>query len=187
MKASRWTGVNANIGSARHLVFTLLLMWGSPAASAEEAALVPPGGSYTYVGGSTQVNEMYASVESVVKEMNMFIRGIARRRLRRPNMPSPALELIVGPTTVTVARAGRSRVAAPRDGTPTTWRSRDGTFDVTHVLDGQSLLETINGKKSKSTNRFTLEADGVTLTVRTKIISSQLPGPVEFVMTYRRN
>jgi hypothetical protein len=118
--------------------------------------------------------------------MSFVVRGIARKRLREPNMPSAELDLTIDSNTITVARTGRGKVVAPRNGTPAKWRSPDGTFKVAHVLDGGTLLQTMDSKSSHSTNRFELDEDGVTLKVQTKIASSSLPEPVVFVMTYRK-
>ncbi len=44
----------------------------------------------------------------------------------------------------------------------------------------------VHDRRSHSTNRFTLDEDGVTMTVRTEITSSHLPAPVVFTLTYRK-
>jgi len=178
--------MTSDVRRAQLVAFSIVVMWSMVAMSAETAEQEPLAGSYKYVGGDAQVKALYASVEGVVKKMNFFVRGIARKRLRKPNMPSAELYLTISPTTITVAQTGRVTVVAPWDGTPMKWRSPEGTFTVTHVIDDGILLQTMDGKNSHSTNRFVLDEDGVTLKVRTKIVSSRLPGPVVFVMTYRK-
>jgi hypothetical protein len=178
--------MTSSFNRAQLIAISIVAMWSTVAMSADPAAHVPLAGSYKYVGGDAEVKALFASVEAVVKRMSFMVRGIARKRLRKPNMPSAELDLTIDPNMITVARTGGGKVAAPRNGTPAKWRSPDGTFMVKYVLDGRTLLQTMDGKNSHSTNRFTLAEDGVTLTVQTKIVSSRLPGPVVFVMTYRK-
>jgi hypothetical protein len=159
---------------------------GASATATEPASGAPLAGSYRYVGGDAEVKAMYASVEGVVKKMSFIVRGIARKRLRKPNLPSPELDLLIGPTSITITRTGQGSVVAPRSGAPGKWRSSDGAFTVRCVLKGRALIQTIDGKDSHSTNRYTLDEDGATLRVQTRIASSRLPGPVVFAMTYRR-
>ena len=164
----------------------IIASWSVPAAAAGTQEGVKLAGRYGYVGGDGDVKALYSSVEGVVKKMNWAIRGIARRRLRKPNMPTAEISIAVDATTITVSRIGHSTVATPLSGAPVTWRSPDGTFQVTQVIEGRTLLQTLKGKDSQSTNAYTLGADGVTLSVHTDIVSRRLPAPVEFVMSYRK-
>jgi hypothetical protein len=165
------------------LLGVLVAVGGGDAAAAAEVTLT---GSYKYVGGEPEVVALSASVDRVVKSMSLFVRSTARKRLRKPNLPSAELALTIDPTTITVARSGQRTIVSPRDGESVRWRGPEGVFLVTNVLKDGALLQTVDSKGSHSTNRFTLAEDGVTLKVTTKINSKRLPSPLAFVMTYRK-
>ncbi len=171
----------------RVAVSLIVVTLSTVALSRESAAKESLAGSYKYVGGEAEVNALFAAVESVVQKMSVFSRGIARGRLRKPNMPSAELDLTVDAQQITVARTGQKSVAAPPNGTAVKWNGPDGKFTVSYALNGNTLLQTMDGKNSHSTNLFALDKDGETLHVKTKIVSKRLPAPVTFDMTYRKH
>jgi len=134
-----------------------------------------------------EVANLYVAIEQVVQRMNVFVRSIARRRLRAPNRPTPEIEIDVTPNAITVNRIGQSKVTTKRDGSSTRWHGPGGVFRVTRTLDdgGRTVNEKIVGKGSHSTNRYSFAPDGGMLTIQTTIASSRLPTPIEFTMTYR--
>ncbi|MEO6950847.1 MAG: hypothetical protein ABI321_03460 [Polyangia bacterium] len=164
----------------------VLLLLGGAAAAEEGTGGARLGGSYAYVGGEGEIKKMYDAIDVVVGKMNVFIRGIARRRIRKPNMPPPVIELRIGQDNITLARSGHSDMPAPRDGKPAPWRSHEGKFRVSYALDASELVQKLVGQSSHVTKRFMLDPDGTTLRVQTRIESSRLPGPIEFTLTYRR-
>ncbi len=143
-------------------------------------------GAYKYVGGPAEVKALLSAIEPVVKKMSWVSRGIARSRLRKGNLPTQEMRILIDAGAIHIVRPGRPTVAAPADGRSQKWKSSDGVFDVTHAFKDGRLIQTIDGKNSHSTNEFVLAGDGVTLTVHTRITSPRLPGAVVFRMTYRK-
>lgn len=146
-------------------------------------------GTYRYVGGKAQIDELDAAIEEVVSEMNFFIRGIARRRLREPNLPSEEVTIAFDDGSIRIDRPGQPQVSAPANGRAITWRHpEDGdVFEVQHGIDGQGrLYQRFEGERSVSRNRFVLGEDGETLTIHTHIEANRLPAPLRFRMSYRR-
>jgi hypothetical protein len=173
------------LGTIRNKFWVAILMLASVLAAAPAHAETELAGVYKYAGGQPEIDKMYMAVEEVVQKMNFMIRGIARKKLRRPNMPSAEVDLKITADTITLARTGQDTVAAPRDGKTITWKNGDGDeFKVKYELNGDSVLQTMVGKSSHSTNRFTLEGD--TLKVATRIESQRLPAPVIFEFTYKK-
>jgi len=171
---------------------TALAVWRGPsvaAAEASDAALDRFEGTYGYVGGEAEIRALDRAIDAVVAQMNFLIRGIARRRLRTPNLPSKEVSVFVEKGQIRIERPGQPEVSAPADGKPITWRHpTDGdVFQVSHGIDDTgALYQRFEGERSVSRNRFVLSMDGKRLTIDTFITADRLPSPLRFKMTYER-
>jgi hypothetical protein len=159
------------------------------AAEASEPALQRFAGSYGYVGGDTEIRALDRAIEAVVDQMNFLIRGIARRRLRVPNLPSKEVSVFIEHGQIRIQRPGQPEVTAPANGKPITWRHPiDGdVFQVSHGIDdGGALYQRFEGERSVSRNRFVLGRENTRMTIHTVITAERLPAPLRFKMTYER-
>lgn len=161
------------------------------AAAAQErngTTVQPVFGTYEYVGGQTQIDEMNRRIEEGVEELNVFIRGIAERRLREANRPTDKLTITSANGTITVARSGKPDMAAPANGTVVDWKNPENTNElkVMHELKEGVLRQRIEGDRGSSVNRFVLAEDGQRLVVKTQIRVDRLEEPIRFDTTYRR-
>jgi len=158
-------------------------------AEASDPALQPFAGTYGYVGGDAEIKALDRAIDEVVDQMNFFIRGIARRRLRAPNLPSKEVSVFIEKGQIRIHRPGQPEVSAPADGKPITWRHlTDGdVFQVSHGIDDEGVLyQRFEGERSVSRNRFVLSEDEERLTIHTAITADRLPSPLRFKMTYER-
>ena len=177
---------------ASYLLLGVALLGGdfSPArADAVDPKLERYVGTYRYVGGDADIDALDAAIEEVVSEMNFFIRGIARRRLRAPNLPSEKVIVSAGDGLIHIDRPGQPEVSAPANGKAVTWRHpEDGdVFQVRHGLDEHGVLyQRFEGDRSVSRNRFVLGDDDESLTIHTVITADRLPAPLRFEMRYQR-
>lgn len=159
------------------------------AADAPESVIQQFVGTYTYVGGDVEIKALDQAIDGVVDQMNFFIRGIARRRLRAPNLPSKLVSVFFENGQIRIERPGQPEVSAPADGKPITWRHpTDGdVFQVSHGIDDEGVLyQRFEGERSVSRNRFVLGSDEKRLTIHTVITADRLPAPLRFKMTYAR-
>lgn len=159
------------------------------AAEASEPASQSFAGTYGYVGGDREIKALDRAIGEVVDQMNFFIRGIARRRLRAPNLPSQEVSVFIENGQIRITRPGQPEVSAPADGKPITWRHpNDGdVFQVSHGIDDEgALYQRFVGERSVSRNRFVLSEDEKRLTIHTVITADRLPAPLRFEMTYER-
>jgi hypothetical protein len=174
------------------LFATAPVAWSGPSiamAQASNAALERYAGSYRYIGGEAEIQALDRAIDEVVDQMNFLIRGIARRRLRAPNLPSKTVRVVVAQGQIRIERPGQPEVSAPADGTPITWRHPiDGdVFQVSHGLDAKGVLyQRFEGKQSISRNRFVLSHEEERLTIHTTITANRLPAPLRFEMSYER-
>ena len=160
------------------LVLALVADAGAPPAIA---------GRYRWIGGEAETQKLDQAIDTVVRKMNIFIRGIARRRMRAPNLPAPELEILIDGGAIVIRRPGKPEVSAPADGRPIEWRHPDGDrFTVRHWLEGGILYQRFEDSRSSTLNRFVLDADGRRLVVETTTTSSYFRVPLQFRMTYAR-
>ena len=158
-------------------------------ADTTESVLPQFVGTYAYVGGDAEIKALDQAIDEVVGQMNFFIRGIARRRLRAPNLPSKKVSVFVENGQIRIERPGQPEVSAPADGRPITWRHpTDGdVFEVSHGVDEEgALFQRFEGERSVSLNRFVLNKDRKRLKIHTVITADRLPAPLRFKMTYER-
>jgi len=158
-------------------------------ADAPDSAIQQFVGTYVYVGGDAEINALDRAIDEVVDQMNFFIRGIARRRLRAPNLPSKEVGVFFENGQIRIHRPGQPEVSAPADGRTITWRHpTDGdVFQVSHGVDEEGVLyQRFEGERSVSRNRFVLGKDKKRLTIHTVITADRLPAPLRFKMTYAR-
>ena len=168
----------------RWIISLALLAGAAPAGAAEVDGKLA--GTYRFVGGAEEQKALTAAIESVVGKMNVLTRGIARRRLAKGNAPTSEVEITLAPNNITIARTGKPAVSVPTDGKAVNRNTTAGTQAVSVTVDGRKIEQTMHGASSDSTNSFSLAADGLTLTIHTKIVSPSLPAPVEYHMTYAR-
>lgn len=159
------------------------------AAEAVDPALQRFVGTYFYVGGDAEIRALDEAIDQVVSQMSFLIRGIARRRLRAPNLPSKEVGVFFENGQIRIYRPGQPEVSAPADGKPITWRHPDDgdVFQVRHGLDEEGkLYQRFEGERSVSRNRFVLSKDGEHLAIHTVITADRLPAPLRFRMSYER-
>lgn len=158
-------------------------------ACAEPAApLGSFAGRWHWVGGENELRALDAAIEVCVKQMNIFIRGIARRRIRKPNQPSPELMISLDGGNLAVSRPGRPPLSAPADGTPIKWRDPGGDwFLVSHGVDHGVMYQQFKGSSSLSLNHYNVDPAGQRMVVHTRITSKWLPVPIDFDTTYERS
>jgi hypothetical protein len=159
------------------------------AAQAVDPALQRFVGTYSYVGGDAEIRALDEAIDQVVSQMSFLIRGIARRRLRAPNLPSKEVGVFVENGKIRIHRPGQPEVSAPADGKPITWRHPDDgeVFRVRHGVDEEGILyQRFEGERSVSRNRFILSEDAKRLSIQTVITADRLPAPLRFRMSYER-
>ena len=165
----------------------LLLALASPAA-AQPLDARAFAARYHYVGGDEEKRKLDEAIETVVQKMNIFVRPIARSRIRNPNQPSAELEVVFDGANIIIRRPGKPEVSAPADGRAIKWKDpRNGdVFTVSHgVVDGV-LYQRFEDDRSHTVNRMKLDAAQGKLVVETTTTSKHLPIPLRFAMTYQR-
>lgn len=143
-------------------------------------------GDYALIDPSAQRKKIEAAIDALVEDMNVLIRGIARRRLKETVVAAVALRIDVGDAYITIIEPTQPKKRAPADGTRVRWENDVGdrvTIQM-YVRDGE-LHERFRGQGNRD-NVYRLGGSGERLTLRTKIFAKQFPRPLRFSLPYRR-
>ena len=128
------------------------------------------------------------AVDKVADRMGFLIAPIAHDRLMDANQPARQIFISMAGNEVTVQFDQDQPITGPADGSTIDWTRDDGEkVRVTTVWQGTTLQRAVAGKQATRTVRFTLDGSGQILTVQIQIVSSRLPLPVAYPLTYRRN
>ncbi|KIG16312.1 hypothetical protein DB30_04772 [Enhygromyxa salina] len=143
-------------------------------------------GDFVFDGGQKQRDGVTAAIETSVAALNPMVRKLGRQRLQQSNPILKNLSIRVDDESVAILFDGDGH-RAKLDGTPHKTESAHGDkVKVSHRMRGTKLVELLDGVGGDRHNEFKLSADGSRLTIKVKIISSQLPVPVEYDLTYKR-
>jgi hypothetical protein len=163
------------------LVFVRVLV---PQASA--AAPVPNlAGTFRLV--AEQSDRIDEAIGRAIAPMSFFARPFARRRLQKINTPYERLMIGATADNVVVVADPRIPVQTPLTGAPIKWKREDGEpFDVTGVWDGTVFQQTFASGTGRRVNRYSVSADGQTLTLQVVVRGGGLPGAMTYQLVYRR-
>lgn len=148
-----------------------------PAATEPLAAIA---GAYRYRGGKASVRK---SIDGVVDDMNVMVRGIARKRLIAANAVPKRIAIDQVGDEVTVRIDGRPYVASL--GGPAQ-RVKDPNGEVSRMryeLRDGALYQIFHTDQGDRTNVFTARDDGG-LAMAVRIHSRQLPSDVRYRLSF---
>lgn len=155
------------------------------ASSAAHESVDAFAGTYRFVGGKAQRDARDAAIDEVVSEMNLFVRGIARDRLRESNAI---------PTRITMQRSGESIAIAFDD---RSYEARlDGTTTKVVGITGDTMKyrvqvlprgvrQSFDGEDGGRINTMKTGDEG-RLDVQVEVHSSRLPRTLRYRLAFRR-
>lgn len=154
------------------------------AQAKEGIAIASLCGNYRFAGGNTERRAVSGAIERAVSGMNILVRGTARERLRWAN-PIP-LKLALTAEDGLFQIAYRSeRFRAPLDGKKVRVRSSAGEAASLKLVSSATCLDQVFTSASGTrVNRLRPTAEG--LIVEVTLRAEQLPGPMSYRLTYRR-
>ncbi|MBL9104234.1 MAG: hypothetical protein JNL82_25030 [Myxococcales bacterium] len=164
----------------------------APAPAPAPAPTVAPGperfaGSFSYVGGQAQRDQMAAAIEATVMALNVMFRSIARKRITEGNPLREQVTIAVAGKAVTVSFGADRRVSGALDGPGVAWTDEAGSpLTVTFSQVKGRIVMFCQGKGGARRNVFTLDDAGDKLTMSVTMSSDRLPVPVKYALTYRR-
>jgi hypothetical protein len=148
-----------------------------------DAALDTLAARYGFVGGERERTALEKAIEAVVEHMNLFVRDIARSRLRDTNRVASSLVIQRDGPRITVSLDDRT-YSAELGGAPVTVRGSTGdSLRLTHRLHGQRLVQTFEGERGSRINTFYVDGEG-RLRLDVVVRSPQLPRDLLYRLSY---
>jgi len=170
----------------------------APAAKPEPAPVEKPApppvpaqqrfaGTYRFVGGETQRQELEAAIEAAVQELNALIRGIGRKRLKESNVIREQISIAVDGDKVTTTFAAGRTISGRLEGPAVPWTSDTGKpLQVKFSLVKGRLVQTFTADDGGRRSVFTLNDAGDRMTLSVTITSERLTNPLKYALSYKR-
>lgn len=158
----------------------------APAAADDEAA---PSfeGNFRFSGGKKQRQGVIDAVERAVQALLPVFHDLARERLGKANRVPNRIVMERDGNDIVVTYGDLAPMRAPIDGTPSTWRNREGTkCKLTHELRGNRLVQTSWSASGRRVMVWTLSEDGSRLKVHSTMSSMHLPVDIDYRLTFRK-
>jgi len=139
-------------------------------------------------------DDIDAKINASIAGLNIFVRQVARPRLRATNVAYPRL-IFSFDGNVGVDMPGYPSVSSPASGQPVFWHRRTGRpcaemrrscVVVTTTWEDQALVQTFRSEDGQRQNVFTVSPDGATLTMVVTMTSPRLPAPLVYRLVYTR-
>lgn len=169
------------------ILLALLALVALPAAARAQAAEGPSlEGTFVYDAGASDPVEPV--INAVTDEVNVFLRRIARGRLKRTNRPYQKVVVRYTPARVSIAMDARAPIETPANGTPVDWtRPEDGEkLRVSTEWENGKIEQTFQAKDGKRVNVYSLTPDGRGMILQVTVTSPRLPKPLTYTLRYRR-
>jgi hypothetical protein len=151
----------------------------------------PPPSLDTYVGEysliSSESDDMEKVVEDTAAGLNVFVRPIARGRLRKTQIAFPLIRISRNGDGFRIAHNGGTDVSHRTVEDPVHAKSPDGAKIVVRLIPGPPLSQTYESGDGMRTNRYLLSEEKSKLTMEVRVTSPRLPKPIEYKLVYRRN
>ena len=145
-------------------------------------------GSYHYVGGSKQREQLEQAIEDTAQTLPGVIRGIGRKRLTKTNQLDKSIRIDIDGDRVTTTYASGFNPSATLGAGQITWTSKKGDkYRVKVQQKGSKLIQIAASEDGVKTTVFVLSADRQRLTVHHKIVADRLPEPMTYRLSYARD
>jgi hypothetical protein len=141
-------------------------------------------GDHRFQGGDKERKARDAAIDSVVDDMNIIARGIARDRLKESNKIAERITIAREGERISFTHDGR-RYTAVLGGPPVRVKSSTGDdVSLRYALRGESIEQIFVGEQGGRINTFKLTDDKMVVEVR--IHSEKLPKDVVYTLSYSR-
>lgn len=139
-------------------------------------------GDYEFAGGDAEREQRKDAIDDAIADMNMLVRGVARKRLLASTAIPDRLEVSAKGTSVTVSFDDRLYTAALGAPPVVVTGTNGDDLDLTHRLDGKRLMQEFVGPKGGRINALRKSGDEIEVDIR--VHSESLPGDVVYTLTY---
>jgi len=139
-----------------------------------------------YVLLRDQSEDLKQAIDRATSTMNFILRPIARRQLRQRAVLYPSLAMGRAGESFKTNLADKQILSLPLSGLPVLWKAPFGEMVRAHLRLGPELVEIFEAKHGRCENFLRLSPDRRVLTIHVRMISDELPRPVEYRLVYRK-
>lgn len=141
---------------------------------------------FRYAGGQAGRDAVDSAIDEATEDMNVLVRGIARRRLRDANPVITELGFSLDGDPLRASYVEGRVVESPADGTTVDWVDQYGdTVHVSQKFSGNKLVQHMSDDNGSRKNVYRFASDGGKMTMSVEIRSKMLPQPVRYDVSYR--
>jgi hypothetical protein len=179
---SLWaTALPGALGLALALGVALALGLAAPSPGSAQSDGVL--GRWRFIGGGAETSSITRAIDAALADFNPIMREIVASQLRDTNRAYPEFSVALEGDNIITRVNGRT-VSTPANGTAREVTTPEGrTARVTQRIAGNRLVQTMVNPQGTRTHTITRGADG-NLTVAVEIVSSHLPRPIRYALTY---
>jgi len=141
-------------------------------------------GRYRFVGGERESRAWQEAIEDVVVEMDLTVRGMARKRLLETNRIASEITLERRGNELTIRFDDQSYSGSMAGHPARAITTADGVRLSHRVEDGQ-LEQIFEGEDGGRINTFCLEPDG-RIRLRVRVFSDRLPRELRYQLSYEK-
>jgi hypothetical protein len=140
-------------------------------------------GTWRFVGGADETRGIQRAIDTALADFNPVMREIVASQLQDSNRAYPEFSIAVEGENIVTRMNGRT-LSTPSSGAAREVTTPEGrTAQVTQRLQGNRLVQTLVNPQGTRTHTITLGGDG-NLRVEVRIVSSHLPRPITYALTY---
>lgn len=144
---------------------------------------IPYIGSYRFSGGDAERINVQRAIDTIVSEMNAFVRGVAKSRLQEANGVPSELAFVGGGNLLAVV-VDRLPYTGRLDGIAMKVKTVTGEImDMRYQL-GPAIEQVFYDHEKGRVNRFELRDNRLVMHVR--VHASQLPRELTYALTFER-
>lgn len=165
---------------SRGVLLSLALLALAPqAVSAQEATL---SGTWRHTNTAAEQQRRHQAIDRATDDMNVFMQGAARGRLREATDPAPELTITDDGAQVVLSARGR-RITLTTDGTARRVSGENGSGTLAARRRNGRLVVTGRGDNGTRTTFYQLSEDGRRLVLEVRMTSDRLSAPLRYRAT----
>lgn len=142
-------------------------------------------GEWTHTGGKAEAEQRKKAIETMTKDLNVFVRGKARGKLGEQTAPAKMLKLEVDEESMKLTRDGKAmKLQLGADPIVVKKNGKEGR--VTARRKGNTLIVTTAGDNGRRVATYSISPDGQKLYISMTMKSKKLDGALAYKETYSR-
>lgn len=157
-------------------------------ADEEETIREQFSGTFEVEGGKAQArNKINRAIEPIVDDMPFYKQPWADDKLEAKTVPCASLDISFPGDDIAMECDNRPVYKSPMGNETVQYTAEDGSvYKLSQNLEERTLTQTFVSEDGERTNTLRLTPSGETILMRVKLVSDQLPRPLEYNLTYEK-